>query len=181
MSIDDLKCHNIAILLIQLPVFILSVITYGLSLAILTQTIDSTSIALTQFNSNGLSLNGAFVGVIILGAFLLVSLIGFSILTIFHRKWWSLMLILGLITLVFILPSEALFLKFTLCFSFSNNQIVVARSSMAIILMCFLLIVPFASLLYFLVRNYSISCHPIILVNLILLAPAFAILCMNVA
>ena len=76
MANDSSVSTVLRIALIQLPVFVLTVIIYGLSVSILNNTVTSASIALSQFEGDGVSLSGIFIGVIVLGAFNLVILIG---------------------------------------------------------------------------------------------------------
>ncbi len=109
--------------------FALTVITYGLSVSILNDTNTSASIALSQFEGDGVSLSGIFIGLIVLGAIQFFILISPCVLMNF------------LFNLIF----EALFFKFASCFNFPSNAIVVARSSLVIlhmiILLCFALYV----------------------------------------
>ena len=80
---EDEKFSRITLkLLIQVPVFALTVIIYGLSVSILNDTVTSASIALPQFASDGVSLNGIFNGVIALGALYL-----FIQFCIFYIDW----------------------------------------------------------------------------------------------
>jgi hypothetical protein len=136
---------------IQLPVFVLTVIIYGLSLSILKNTVTSASIALSQFAGDGVSLSGIFTGVIVLGAFnLFIQIVLFivgSMTTSWSISWSWYMLILGLMNLLFNFISEAIFFKFASCFNYPRNDIVVARSIMVILLMeivlCYALFVIF--------------------------------------
>jgi hypothetical protein len=72
------------------------------------------------------------------------------------QKYWSLYtLILGIANLLFNLISEALFFKFATCFNFPSNAIVVARSSLAILLMILMLSVALFVLIHFLKHGKS--------------------------
>ena len=123
------------IALIQLPVFVLTVIIYGLSVSILDNTGNSASIALPQFAGDGVSLTGIFIGVIILGAFNVSILIGLFVVGSIIKSWSWYILYLGIINLLFNLISEAIFFKFASCYNFPSNTMVVARSSLVILLM----------------------------------------------
>jgi hypothetical protein len=154
---EDEKFSRITLkLLIQVPVFALTVIIYGLSVSILNDAVTSASIALSQFSGDGVSLSGIFIGVIVLGAFNLCIQIAFSIagsiITSRSKSWsisWSWYLFtLGLINLLFNLISEALFFKFATCFNFKSNAIVEARSAMVILLMTILIGVALTAIIY---------------------------------
>jgi len=124
---------------IQMPIFILAVVIYALGLSILVDSRTSASIASKQFVGNGATLYGIFCDFIILGAFNLFFHLCFFIFAILVENWSMYMFTLGILNLIFSLISEALFFKFASCFNFPSNTIFVARSSLVIILMMFLI------------------------------------------
>jgi len=167
------------IVLIQVPVFALTVIIYGLSLSILNDTVTSASIASSQFSGDGVSLSGIFTGVIVLGAFNLFILIGLFVVGSILKYWSLYILILGLINLLFNLISEALFFKFASCFNFPSNAIVVARSSMVILLMIIMFCVAGFALVHFLFRGETLKEKLGALLGLLLLLPSIVMLVLN--
>ena len=84
--------------------FALTIINYSLSLAMLDDTVKSASIAASQFEYDGVSLKGIFVGIILLGLFLLLPYIIVFIvnlcLTCFNLSTFAL-LGLGILNLIF--------------------------------------------------------------------------------
>ena len=152
MSSDEKLWNLLRLALIQVPSFALTVIVYGLSVSIMSDTNTSASIATSQFVGDGVSLNGLFNGVIALGAFNLFLYIPFFVVGILTKNWTLFLLLLGLLNLLFNLISDALFYKFSTCFNFSSNSIVIARSSLMIVYMVFLLTISLIVIVYFLVK-----------------------------
>jgi hypothetical protein len=167
------------IALVQVPVFSLTVIIYGLGLSILNDTVTSASIASSQFAGDGVSLTGIFKGVIALGAFNLFILIGLFVVGAIINYWSLYILALGLINLLFNLISEAIFFKFASCFNFPSNAIVVARSSMVILLMVIMFCVAIFALFHFLLRGETLQEKLGALLALLLLLPSIVMIVLN--
>ena len=130
-----------------MPVFVLTVIVYGLGLSIISDTVSSASIAV--------SLKAYFDGFIGMGATNLFLLLALFIVGSVFKYWSVYTLILGLINLVFNLIFEALFFNFATCFNFPSNAIVIARSSLVILLMILMLSVALFVLIHFLKHGKS--------------------------
>lgn len=168
-----------------IPIFILVVIIYGLGLSILSDTITSASIASSQFDDGGASLRGIYIGLIVLGAFHLFSLICLFFIGISVVENWNIFIfILSILNILFNLISDALFYKFASCFNFPSNAIVVARSSLVIVLMVFL--IGLASVTFIdnciLKRDVDSSCKKstiTLLISLFLVVPSIVILVLN--
>ena len=152
MSSDEKLWNLLRLALIQVPSFALTVIIYGLSLSIMSDTNTSASIATSQFVGDGVSLTGLFNGVIALGVFNLFLYIPFFVVGILVKNWTLFLLLLGLLNLLFNLISDALFYKFASCFNFPSNAIVVARSALMIVYMLFLLTISLIVIVYFLIK-----------------------------
>ena len=167
------------IAIIQVPVFAFTVVIYGLRLSILNDTVTSASIASSQFAGDGVSLTGIFNGVIVLGAFNLFILIGLFVVGSIIKSWSLYLLILGLVNLLFNLISEAIFFKFASCFNFPSNAIVVARSSMVILLMIIMFGVAIFALVHFLLRGETLKEKLGALLGLLLLLPSIVMLVLN--
>jgi len=168
--------------------FALTIIIYSLSLAMLDDTVKSASIAASQFEYDGVSLNGIFAGIIILGAFHFFIYIAVFIanlcLTSSNFSTFAL-LGLGILNLVFNLISESLFYKYASCFNFPSNDMFVARSSLVIVQMSILLCLPIlnAILLKF-CDNYLSNREGLLCTlwfGLLLIPPSIVILSLNVA
>jgi hypothetical protein len=129
---------------VQLPVFVLTVIIYGLSVSILNEAVSNSTITSPRFASDGVSLNGIFIGVIVLGALNLFIQIALFIYGCFNTSWSIFILVLGLINLLFNLISEALFFEFASRFTFRIKANVIARSILVILVMANLLFVALA-------------------------------------
>ena len=168
--------------IIQVPLLVLVVIIFALSVALLNATIKSASIAGPQLVDGGVTLEGIYNGVIVLGAFQLFTAVCFLFCfnLINGPEWWLYVLFVDLMSFLLMVPYEAIFLKFTTCFYF-----VMARASLAIILACFLLLVPLLVTLYvfitgrskdssFLKRDLKLLVLPVVII------PAVAILAMNI-
>ena len=181
---DKIKFLNIAIL-------VLSLITFVLSLTLLFTTLNRASIAASQF---GVSTFGIFVGFLALGLLRLFAIIILTFFTFMHKKLdccanvelfselCLYMITIGLVNLLFILPSEALILNFVLSFNFSLNIIVILRSLLVITLMITLLTIP-AVYFFSLDRSEdstktSTLIH--VLANLLLILPALVIILLNI-
>jgi len=169
--------------------FALTIIIYSLSLAMLDDTVKSASIAASQFEYDGVSLNGIFVGIIILGAFHLFIYIAVFVanlfLTYFNLSTFAL-LGLGILNLVFNVISESLFYKYASCFNFPSNDMFVARSSLVIVQMSILLCLPIlnAILLKFCTHgdNYFSNREGLLCTlsfGLLLILPSIVILSLN--
>jgi hypothetical protein len=167
------------IALIQLPVFVLTVIIYGLSVSILNNTGNSASIALPQFAGDGVSLTGIFIGVIILGAFNVSILIGLFVVGSIIKSWSWYILYLGIINLLFNLISEAIFFKFASCYNFPSNTMVVARSSLVILLMVIKLCVAIFAIIHYLQRGESGKEKSGALLALVLILPSIVVFLLN--
>jgi hypothetical protein len=176
---DSYLSKILRIVLIQVPVFALTVIIYGLSVSILNDTVTSASIASSQFAGDGVSLTGIFTGVIVLGAFNLFILIGLFVVGSILKYWSWYILTLGLINLLFNLISEAIFFKFATCFNFPSNAIVVARSTMVILLMVIMFCVAGFALVHFLLRGETLEEKLGALLGLLLLLPSIVMLVLN--
>ena len=170
------------IVFILAPFLVLYIIIYALGLTILNTTRQSASIAASQLMDGGVSLSGIQTGVIVLGAFQLILIIGLGFMAIGSRDgaWWLFVLFMGLLVLLLMVPSEAIFLKFITCFNFYNNAIVIARSSLAIILACLLSVVPLLCFLYTILNDSPMKCDLKLFVIPLLVIPALAILGMNI-
>jgi len=144
---DVVLTKILRIFLIQVPIFVLTVIVYGLGLSIMRDTVSSASIAF--------SLKAYFDGFIAMGAINLFVLLALFIVGSVFKYWSLYTLILGIANLLFNLISEALFFKFATCFNFPSNAIVVARSSLAILLMILMLGVALFVLIHFLKHGKS--------------------------
>ena len=181
----DLRSKNvIKFALIQVLIFSLNVTIYGLSLSILSDTSKSASVASSQFVGDGASLYGIYCGVIVLGVFSLVSHVGLFILSISIQSWTVYFVSLGILNLLFNLISEAIYFKFSSCFNFPSNAIVVARSSMVIILIIFLISISFCILVYSFCSLFraDVSCEQtsfMLLEALLLILPSIVILVLN--
>ena len=142
---NDKKRYRIVFVLTAVA-FVFAVITYGLSIKITNDVLESTSIVTSQFG-NGVSLDYVFVGVIILGAFQMCILIAF----LFLLRQSSILLknirALALMNLFFVIPIEAIYYKFMECFNFANNDIVIARSIIGICYILIFLLIPIRRLL----------------------------------
>jgi len=170
------------IVFIQVPFLFLIVLIYALGLTILRRTTQSASIAASQLMDNGFTLTGVYSGVIALGMIqiiLAISLIFFTVIDTRFGQSWLLVLFLGLTTLLFVAPSEVIFFKFCTCFNFFNNDIVVARSSLVIVLGFLLLLVPLLCLFYVKFDDGTIKCDAKLLTIPVLLIPTLAIIGMN--
>ena len=153
---DVVLTKILRIFLAHVPIFVLTVIAYGLGLSIMSDTVSSASIAVLQFEGDGVSLIHIFNGVIAMGAINLFVLLALFIVGSVFKYWSLYTLILGIANLLFNLISEALlFFKFATCFNFPSNAIVVARSSLAILLMILMLGVALFVLIHFLQHGKS--------------------------
>jgi len=141
IAIDKKHDKTLRIFLVQVPAFLLIVTIYGLSVSILSDTEASASIALSQFAGDGVSLSGISSSVILLGMLNLLILFCFFMVGSFRLNWPVYTLLLGLINHLLNLISEALFFEFASCFNFPSNAIVVARSSLVILLVIIMLCV----------------------------------------
>jgi hypothetical protein len=166
--IDDKKL--LVRFLIQIPLFILTLTIYGLSFSIIDDTIKRASVAQFQFAGNGVSLEGISIGFIWLCVFYLLALI---------PSCYSLF-IYGLAHLLFNSITEPLFFKFTSCFYFQNNAIVVARASLTILLMLYVVSVALIEFVNFLKRGqtWKEKSRALFLVLLIIL-PSIGLLAIN--
>jgi len=179
MTNDSFSSTFLRISLIQLPVFVLTVIIYGLSVSLLNNSVTSASIALSQFAGDGVSLTGIFIGVILMGAFNLTILIGLFIFGSIIKSWSWYILTLGLINLVFNLISEALFFKFASCFNFPSNTMVVSRSGLVIILMIIKICVAIFAIIHYLERGDSGKEKFGTLLALVIILPSLIVLLLN--
>jgi hypothetical protein len=173
--------------IIQVPLLVLVVIIFALSVALLNATRNSASIAGPQLVDGGVTLEGIYNGVIVLGAFQLFSAVCFLFCfnLINGPEWWLYVLFVDLMSFLLMVPYEAIFLKYTTCFYFVNNDMVMARASLAIILACFLLSVPLLVTLYVFITGRSkdssfLKCGLKLLVLPVVIIPAVAILVMNI-
>ena len=128
--------------------FVFAVITYGLTMKIMSDVLTSTSIATSQFG-NGLDLVGIFAGVLVCGILQIISIITVLFLFLCDHDTGILELVLALANLLFIIPAEAIYFKFVDCFNFANNGIVIARSTMAIIYMLIFVLIPIIMIVFF--------------------------------
>jgi hypothetical protein len=152
---DVVLTKILRIFLAHVPIFVLTVIAYGLGLSIMRDTVSSASIAVLQFEGDGVSLIDVFNGVIAMGAINLFVLLALFIVGSVFKYWSLYTLILGIANLLFNLISEALFFRFATCYNFPSNAIVVARSSLAILLMILMLGVALFVLIHFLKHGKS--------------------------
>jgi hypothetical protein len=143
----------------------------GLGLSIMSDTVTSASIAFR--------LKAYFDGFIAMGAINLFVLIALFIVGSVFKYWSLYILILGLTNLVFNLISEALFFKFGLCYNFPSNAIVVARSSLAILLMILMLCAALFAIIHFLQRGKSRREKLGALLALLLILPSIVMLVLN--
>jgi hypothetical protein len=157
IAIDKKHDKTLRIFLVQVPAFLLIVTIYGLSVSILSDTEASASIALSQFAGDGVSLSGISTGVILLGIFNLLILFWFFMVGSFRLNWPVYTLLLGLINHLFNLISEALFFEFASCVNFPSNAIVVARSSLVILLMIIMLCVAVFTKIYYLLHGETLK------------------------
>ena len=148
MNVNKKPMSTLKYALIQVPIFSLTVTIYGLSLSILSDTRTSASIASSQFVGDGVTLYGIYCGIIVLGAFHLFCYVPFFIFSVVIQNWTIFFVGLGILNLLFNLISEALFFKFSSCFNFPSNVIVIARSCMVIILMTFFIVLSLFSIFY---------------------------------
>ena len=139
---DKTLANILKIIVIQAPIFSLTVVIYSLALSILNDEVIISSSS--QACGNQLFINSVFIGVIVLGAIHFTLLI---ILILLKELAW-IILSLGIFNIIFNLVIEGLFFKIALCFTFSNTQIVIARSSLVIVLMVFLICLPCLSIAY---------------------------------
>ena len=116
-------CHLLAV--------IFSIIMVTLSLVIISNTLANASIAAAQFG-DGVSVLGIYTAVIVLCTFQLLFMISCYMFTFVDWFWSSFSFCA--IHLLFTLPMEAIIYKFITCFNYSNNQIVIARSCMLILM-----------------------------------------------
>jgi hypothetical protein len=121
--------------LIQVPIFILTIIIYSLSIYILNDTITSASIATPQLINTDLSLNAIFISFIVLTVIHLLTHIGLF----YVNESGVVLLIVAILNVIINLIAEALFFKLAISISFSNNSVIIARSSLVILLMVFLI------------------------------------------
>jgi hypothetical protein len=169
------------IFLVQVPAFLLIVTIYGLSVSILNDTAASASIALSQIAGDGVLLS--VIGVSLMDMFNLFILFwffmdlffGFSIDLNGHVYT----LLLSLITLLFNLISEALFFKFASCFNFPSNPIVVARSSLVILLVIIMLCVAVFTIIHYLQRGDSGKEKSEALLALVIILHSLIVLLLN--
>ena len=170
------------IVFIQVPFLFLIVLIYALGLTILRRTTQSASIAASQLMDNGFTLTGVYSGVIALGMIqiiLAISLIFFTVIDTRFGQSWLLVLFLGLTSLLFVAPSEVIFFKFCTCFNFFNNDIVVARSNLVVVLGIFLLLVPSLCFFHVLLEDGSIKCDAKLIAIPVLILPTLAVIGMN--
>jgi hypothetical protein len=129
------------ITVIQAPIFFITLVIYSLVLYILN---DEIIISSSQSCGNQRFINSVFIGVIVLGAIHFTLLI---ILILVKELAWVI-LALGIFNIIFNLVIEGLFFKIVLCFTFTSTQIVIARSSLVIVLMVFFICLPCLSIAY---------------------------------
>ena len=125
---------RLACLFTRIVVCLFAIIVFALSIVILARTLASASIAVSQFGDD-LSLTGIYTAVIVIGSFQLFAIIGFYIVAGLFLESFVSSLVLALVHLLLTLPSEAIIYKFVSCFNYTNNDLVVARSCMLILLM----------------------------------------------
>jgi hypothetical protein len=176
---DVVLSKILRIFLIQVPVFALTVIIYGLGLSIMSDTVSSASIAVLQYEGDGVSLIHILNGVIAMGAINLFMLIVLFIVGSVFKYWSLYILIIGITNLVLNLISEALFFKFGLCFNFPNISIVIARSSLVILLMILMLCATLFAIIHFLQRGKSRKEKLGALLALLLILPSIVMLVLN--
>jgi hypothetical protein len=174
--------------------FALTIIIYSLSITMLNDTVTSASIALSQFEYDGVSLYGIFTGSIVLGAFhlvlyIIVFIVNLSLTCINFSTF--VLLGLGILNLVFNVIGESLFYKYASCFNFPSNDMFVARSSLVIVQMSILLCLPILNAIFvkccshddidFSKRNISFELWLTLSFGILLILPSIVILSLNVA
>jgi hypothetical protein len=110
----------------------------------------------------------------VLGALKLFILIPLFIKGRIVKYWPWYLLVLGLINILYNLMYEVIFFKFASCFNLPSNAIVVARSSMVILLMVIMLWVAGFAIIHFLLRGQSGT-----LLALLLLLPSIVMIILN--
>ena len=179
IAIDKKHDKILRIFLVQVPSFLLIVTINFLSVLIFSDTAASASIASSQFSGDGVSLSGISIGVVLLGMFNLFTLIWFFMHGSIDLNWHEYTLLISLITLLFNLISEALFFKFASCFNFPSNAIVVARSSLVILLMIIMLCVAVFTKIHYLQRGDSGKEKSEALLALVIILPSLIVLVLN--
>jgi len=119
----------------------LAAVVFGLAISIMNDVLKSTSIATSQYG-NGLSLDGIYGGIIAMGCLQFIALIGSLYAFASVSKLWAFLICIFLINLLLVVPSEATLFLFMKCFNFYNNGLVIARSTLVIMSMVFLLVFP---------------------------------------
>ena len=158
--------------------FALNVVTFSLGVAILSDTQKGASIASYHFMDGGVSLHGIYVGIIFLGFFHFLLLLVTSCVVFIEYENANFYLFIS--NFIFNLITEALFFKFASCFNFTNNTIVIARSSLMILLQIMSIII-FSKILKEELKKtllgticktifYIVTSIVIIVLNLVLLA-----------
>jgi hypothetical protein len=169
--------------LIQLPVYALIVIIHVLGLLIMSETVSSRYITL-RLNCLA-SCKSYFDGYIAMSVInwsvlILPLLVCPTLVCLFNEIWSLYMLIIGITNLVLNLISEVLFFKFASCYhSFPSNAIVVARSSLVILLMILLFCAALFALIHFLLHGKSKREKYAALLAPLLILPSIAMLVLN--
>jgi hypothetical protein len=188
------RIFKLIILALLSLTFTLTIIIYSLSITMMNDTVTSASIALTQFEYDGVSLHGIFTGSIVFGAFhlvlyIIVFIVNLSLTCINFSTF--VLLGLGILNLVFSVIGESLLYKYASCFNFPSNDMLVARSSLVIVQMSILLCLPILNAIllkccshddiYFSKRNISFELWLTLSFGILLILPSIVILSLNVA
>lgn len=174
MNFGNQKAKPVGCALMILSI-LFAITILGLDIGYQTQVISSASISMSEYNSN-VNYSGIYSATIVLAIVFSFCLVVSTVVAFFYPS--ISIFISALVFLLLQVPREAIYYKFSVCFTLSTNGIIISRASLTFL---FCLLILAANICLFIASDDDSSVLVLkILGSLILLASLIAILILNI-